>query len=89
MEELENTLNLGNSVLIAQIFSKIIKNIKDKHKNGIKDCLELKFLKDKCMVADPLINEVASTAILNLVKNGILPIDTTLADFITSIPLTK
>lgn len=89
MEELENTLNSGNPILIAQIFWKVVLNIKNKHKIGDTDSPELKFLKDKCMVPDPLINEVAGTAIMNLVKDGILPIDTTLADFITSIPLTK
>lgn len=89
MEELENALNSNNPILIAQLFSKIIKNIKEKYKGVGKESPELKFLKNKCLVQDPLINEVAGIAIINLVKDGTLPIDATLADFLTSIPLTK
>ncbi|KAJ8924352.1 hypothetical protein NQ315_007148 [Exocentrus adspersus] len=89
MEELESKLNSSNPIVIAQIFSKIIERIHQKYKNGSKDNAELNFLREKCMVAEPLISEVASEGLIRLVEDGILPVDSTLADFITSVPVTK
>ncbi|KAJ8929922.1 hypothetical protein NQ314_017331 [Rhamnusium bicolor] len=89
MEEIESKLNSNNPIVIAQIFSKIVQNIKEKHKIITKESPELKFLKDKCLIPDPLISEVAGRGIINLVEDGVLQIETILTDFITTIPLTK
>ncbi|KAJ8977317.1 hypothetical protein NQ317_009335 [Molorchus minor] len=54
-----------------------------------KECPELKFLREKCISPDSLINEVAASALINLVKDEVLQIETTMAECITMIPLTR
>ncbi|XP_028147022.2 focadhesin [Diabrotica virgifera virgifera] len=84
MEEIENKLYSNNPINISTLISKIISNVKKKHENGTKEFPEVKFLKEKLMNPDPLISEVAGVAIIQLIKDGILPVDSVLTDFIST-----
>ncbi|CAG9839816.1 unnamed protein product [Diabrotica balteata] len=84
MEEIENKLYSNNPINVATLISKIISNVKKKHENGTREFPEVKFLKEKLMNPDPLISEVAGAAIIQLIKDNILPVDSVITDFIST-----
>ncbi|CAG9821372.1 unnamed protein product, partial [Phaedon cochleariae] len=88
MDDIEKTLHSSTLITTANVFSKVLENIR-KQKDNVKDSVELRFLKEKCLSQDFVISNIAGTSLVKLVEDKTLPMEQTLAEIIASINTTK
>ncbi|XP_030766765.1 focadhesin isoform X2 [Sitophilus oryzae] len=80
MDTTDIKLNSKNPAVIAQVFSELVKGATKE--NNEKAFI---YLRNKCLLPDPLLNETARAALIMLVDNGTYQINQLLPDFIPSL----
>lgn len=94
MDEIEYKINCNDPVLVTRVISMLIENIKQKcsqfeSKRNIKEVVEIRYLKEKCLCTDPVISKTASRGLCLLIETGIIPFQNVLLDMIAALSSTQ